>query len=514
MINNPISFIDGIYSSFTYHNNTIIIEKSLDGYNNLLDINIGQTISYLIRDSSSWEMGIGEIDKNNGKFQLKRVKTISSSNSNNLLVDFTNSQDQTFCIIPNQYNFNTGFNNLTFKNTNFVLDKVKTTYYVDTNKENLVASLPLASETQGLVLEIKLMDSENTLVISTANNELIDNSKDLILSKDKQYTRLISTGTNWIELLNNQTSNIPSHPVTMLDVNGDGIPGGTLYSLQYNSLTGFDGLPAYYNAPNLLFGGSGINSAHSIFPLSGVGDVIFNNNKGSGNFLVHGKNNKNLFFDSDGKLGVNIPSGLKPASALHIINNNCLDGIRLDNKNNCHPATLTLHNQPSTNPSPNTLAALINLSGKNSVNQPINYVQLKSKIVNSTIGNTQGEFIVSVENAGQSIDSMIINKDRFSVACQGNLFEISVSGTRISGPLRVDNLNLDGGVIAFSGLSSDNSPIATRTPTPTITNTSTPTPTPTLTLTPTLTEMFGETPTPTPTETISETPTPTPTPIQ
>ena len=144
------------------------------------------------------------------------------------------------------------------------------------------------------------------------------------------------------------------------------------------------------------------------------------------------------------------------------------------------------------------------MSGKNSVNQQVNYVQLKSKILNSTIGNTQGEFIVSIENAGQSTDAMIINKNKFSVSCQGNLLEISSTGTRIVGPLKLDNLNLDGGIVVFNGLSSDNSPVVTRTPTPTIPLTPTPTTTATQTFI---------TPTPTPTETqVIETPTPTPTP--
>lgn len=485
MINNPISLIDGIYCSFSYINNTIIIGQPLEGYNGLSDRNIGQTISYLLRSGNDWEMGVGEIEKNNEKLQIKRLQTTASSN-NDSLVNFTTTQNPTFCIIPNQYNFHTGFNNLVVKNSDFTIDNIKTTYYADTTNNDIVAFLPPASETQGLIIEIKLVDSENILVVYPKDNETIEGNPLLTLSQNKKYTRLISTGNNWIELLNNATNSI-----TPLAVNGSGIPGGSLYSLQYNALSGFDGLSAYYVAPNLLLGGSGINSAKAILPLSGVGNVVFNNTSESGNFIVNGMPNKNMFFDNDGRLGVNIPSGLRPASALHVNNNSCLDGIRLDNKNNCYPATLTLYHKPSTIPAANSIASVINLSGKNSVSKQIDYVQLKSKILNSTIGNTQGEFIVSIENAGQSIDSMIINKDRFSVSCQGNLLEISSSGTRISGPLKLDNLNLDGGIVVFNGLSSDNSPVVTRTLTPTITLTPTPTPTVTLTSTPT--------PTPTPT---------------
>jgi hypothetical protein len=498
MINNPISLIDGIYCSFSYINNTIVVGEPLEGYNGLSDSNIGQTISYLLRSGNDWEMGVGEIEKNNEKLQIKRLQTTSSSN-NDSLVNFTNLQNPTFCIIPNQYNFHTGFNNLVVKNSDFTIDNIKATYYADTTNNDIVAFLPPVSETQGLVIEIKLVDSENILVVYPQENETIEGNPLLTLSKNKKYTRLISTGNEWIELLNNETSSI-----VPLAVNGSGLPGGSLFSLQYNTAPGFDGLPAYYIAPNLLLGGSGINSAHTILPLSGVGDIVFNNTKGSGNFIVNGTSNKNMFFDRDGRLGINIPSGLRPASALHINNNGCLDGIRLDNKNNCHPATLTLYHRPATVPAPNSTASIINLSGKNSVNQQVNYVQLKSKILNSTIGNTQGEFIVSVENAGQSTDAMILNKDKFSISCQGNLLEISATGTRIVGPLKLDNLNLDGGIVVFNGLSSDNSPVVTRTPTPTIPLTPTPTTTATQTFT---------TPTPTPTETqATETPTPTPTP--
>jgi hypothetical protein len=475
MINNPINIIDGIYCSFTYKNNTIVLGNSIGGYKTLSGDHVGKTVSYLVRDgkNNNWEIGVGEVQNTENGLSVNRINVLSSSN-NDQAVNFTNPQDPSFCIIPNQYNFHTGFNNLIVKNANFTIDKIKTTYYVDTTNDDVIATLPSCVDTQGLIIEIKLIDSNNLLLINAQQNETIDNNAQLLLSSDKKYTRLISTGSGWTELLN-----VTDNSMLPLSIGAAGQPGGNPNSLQYNAVSGFDGLSAYYVSPGLLLGGSGINSANIILPLSGNNNVIFNNLKTSGNFIVNGIQNKNMLFDSDGRLGLNMPSGQRPASALHINNNNCLEGIRLDNKNNCSPATLTLFHKPSTVPAVNSIASVINLAGKDSVSQQVNYVQLKSKILNSTIGNTKGEFVVGVENAGQLKDVLSINSDRMLLSYGSNIFEISSSGTNISGLIKLSNLDLDGGVIVFSGLSSDNSPVVTRTLTPTVTLTSTPTRTPT-----------------------------------
>lgn len=494
MINNSIHIFDGIYCTFNYLNETIVLGSPTGGYKAPPLSSDGKTVSYLARTSqglwSEWEIGIGQIEKVGEVLHIKRVKILSSSNNDNP-VNFTNLINPVFCVLPNQYNFNTGFNNLITKESDFDIDTVKTTYYVDSSKQNIRANLPSAANTQGLIIELKTISSDNSVKIYAQDNETIEHQKYLTLSNDKKYTRLISTGLEWIELLNeprdtNYSVSSIDNSLSLLSVGPSGSPGGDALSLQYNATSGFDGAPAFFSVPNILLGADTTNSAVAILPLSNHLDVVFNNLKGSGNFIVNGLSSKNLFFDYTGKLGVNIPSGLKPAAALHINNNGCVDGIRLDNRNNCYPATLTLYHRPSTVPSSGSIASVINLAGKNSVSNQINYVQLKSRILDSAVGYTQGEFSVGVENAGQITEVMTINKNKFTVSIGSSSINLSASGTTIDGPVTLNNLDLDAGIIVFTGLSSDNSPVLTPTPTPTITVTSTPTLTPTPTPTQTL----------------------------
>ena len=507
MINNPINIIDNIYCKFHCVNNDFVIGAGIGGYNSLSSSDIGKTISYLARNinkslDSEWEIGIGQVFAVDTFLIVHREKVLSSSN-NNKIITFSNLSDPSFCVIPNQYNFHTGFNNIITKNSDFDVDTIKTTYYIDNTLNDVVATLPSAADNQGLIVEFKTIDSNNLVVVYPSGNDSIDDQDHILLSSAKPYTRLASTGYNWIELVNNvvtiqenkEPRSFESIPKRMmpLSIGSQGSPGGNPLSLQFNATSGFDGLSAYYVEPNLLIGGNTISTALDIIPLSNHNDIIFNNLNGSGNFIVHGLPTKNLHFDPAGKLGINIPSGLQPAAALHINNNGCVDGIRLDNKNSCYPATLTLFHRPSTVPLANSVASVINLAGKNSVNNQVNYVQLKSKIVNSTIGSTQGQLVVSLENNGQQNEVMLISPNKFSVSIGNSSIDLSASGVIISGPIRLSELNLDGGIVVFSGLSSDNSPAitptptTTMTPTPTITSSVTPTSTPTLTPTPTRT---------------------------
>jgi hypothetical protein len=522
MMNNPISILDGVCYSFTVSGEKFVLLQPNGGFNTLSVLDNNKVVPYLARvtnqNSDQWEIGLGKVEAVNNVISISRTKITASSSSNTQVV-FADSGNTQLYILANQYNFNTGFQNVIFKNSNFTVDNIQSIYLIDNSSSDIDVDLIEAENNQNLVLQFKLLYPNSVYKVNVikSNTEYW-----LTLDENKTYSSIVCSGSDWVELHDDtskttQPQTIQSN-ISLQAVAGSGLPGGDPYSLQFNSAGYFDGSSVYYIDNKILVGGSGVAQANTVIPLS-TGNWIVNNKNYASDFIVKGIGDKNLFFGNDGKLGINIPSGYRPSAPLHVINNSCSDGIRLENKNQCS-ANLTLYHKPSTIPATGSITARINMSGKDSAAQQVNYVQLKSRILNSTIGNTQGEFIVSIENAGNSIDSMIINKDRFSVACQGNLFEISVSGTRISGPLQLDNLNLDGGVITFNGLSSDNSPVVTRTPTPTITNTptTTPTQTPTGTLvetptqTPTPTATPTETLTPTPTGTLVETPTPTPTP--
>jgi hypothetical protein len=489
MLNNPINILDGICYSFTVIDNKIILLQSNGGFKNIQETDHDKIVPYLARNPVSpsevqWEMGFGRIVYQNNSFSVERVK-VTASSAQNEMVEFVNLNNPLFYVLANEYNFNTGFQNAILKNNNFTVDNIQSVYLIDNKNADIDISLVDSKDNQNLVFEFKLLHNDSSYKVNVKKPNSAESL--LVLDNNKTYSKIISYGYDWIELLDsnertNLNENLEEQNFNTQSVVGVGLPGGDPYSLQFNSSGSFDGAPLYYVEDKLLVGGSGISLASNIFPLSNSGNMVFNNKNYASDFIVKGSGDKNLYFSYDGKLGVNIPSGLRPATALHLINNNCSEGIRLENRNQCHSANLTLYHKPSTVPPSGTISSTINMAAKNSVANQVNYVQLKSRILNSTIGQTAGEFIVSVENSGNSVDVLTINNNRFRAAIGSNSLEISPSGLDMTGMIRLSNFDIDGGVIVFSGLSSDNSPSTSPTPTatvtPTITPTTTPTPTP------------------------------------
>jgi hypothetical protein len=535
MINKPVNIIDGICCSFTISDEQYyILGSSVYGYNTLSLTDSGKIIPYLARNvvdknMVQWEIGIGEVVSINGSVGVLRLKVLSSSN-NNLPIVFSSLKETFFFVLANEYNFNTAFNNCLVKIDDFAVDNYRCTYLIDGQKD-IVATLPPAQDTPSLVVEFKLSHASRGLSIKPADSDTIDNKLSLNLDHStKVYTKLISTGSGWAELTNDVPDKTLTQPLqqeiapqhidlnqyALLSVAGSGLPMSPPYSLQYNNNGLFGGSNVYMSPQAIYFGGLGdTNTAHTIISTSGNHTNYINKQLTSSDFIVYGNSaHRNIIFSHDGKLGINMPSGLKPSTALHVVNNSCVDGIRLENRNNCHPASLTLYQKPSVVPPTGSISSVVNLSGKDSNNYQINYVQLKSKINNNISGQTSGEFILSVNDGNNSKDVFTANKNRIKFDYGNSYFEISETGTKISGPVDISTFNIDGGIVVFGGLSSDNSPSTTYTPTPTPTPTPTITQTGTPTNTPTPTETPTETPTntPTPTETPTNTPTPTETP--
>lgn len=512
MINKPIKIIDGVCCSFAIQDQMLVLGPSVSGFKTLSLYDESKIIPYLCRNvlqsgGVEWEVGVGEVVNFDGKVCVNRLKVLSSSNQNKL-VSFSQLKDPTFFVVANEYSFDTAFNNLVSRNTDFVVEGTRATYFVDTSLRKIKATLPSAKDHPSLVLEFKLSSNANQCDIVVSDNESIDGSAVITLNENKKYTKLISTGYDWTQLVNDiivppMIASLPEptepvHNFNILSIPGSGLPNGPLNSLQFNNSGLFDGSNVYMSPGRIYFGGSGDTTSHVQIATTGNQPNIFNNQYSNSNFIVRGNSaHKNLIFTHDGKLGINMPSGVNPNTALHINNNSCLDGIRLENNNNCHPASLTLYHKPSTVPPIGSIAAIINLSGKNSNGYQTNYAQVKSRILNSTLGNTSGEFVVSVDSSGSMKDVLVANKDFMSIGYGNNSIRVSSSGTFITGPVDISTFNIDGGVIVFGGLSSDNSPATTVTPTPTVTETPTPTP--------------SYTPFASPTPTITETPTPTPT---
>jgi len=488
MINNPISILDGVCYSFTVSGEKFILLQPNGGFNTLSVLDNDKIVPYLARvtnpNSDQWEIGLGKVEAVNNVISIVRTK-VTASSSNHKQVVFANSGNTQLYILANQYNFNTGFQNVIFKNSNFTVDNVQSIYLIDNNSSDIDIDLIEAENNQNLVLQFKLLypNSVYKVNIIKSNTEYW-----LTLDENKTYSSIVCSGSDWVELHDDtsKTTQLQTiqNTISLQAVAGSGLPGGDPYSLQFNSAGYFDGSSVYYKDNKILVGGSGVAQANTIIPLS-TGNLVVNNKNYASDFIVKGVGDKNLFFDNDGKLGINIPSGHKPATALHVISNSCLDIVRLENKNQCS-ANLTLYHKPSTIPATGSIAARINLAGKDSAAQQVNYVQLKSKILNSTLGQTSGEFTVSVENAGSLVDVLSISNNRFRAAIGSNAFDLSPSGLDITGKVSLRNFDIDGGVIVFGGLSSDNSPSTSPTPTPTMTSTPvTMTPTPTQTMTPT-----------------------------
>jgi hypothetical protein len=504
MLNYPISILDGVCYSFSVNSeNKMVLLQSYGGLKELSSKDSNKIIPYLAKDTEKvngvWEIGLGQLEYADNVFSVSRVRVLSSSN-NNESVSFDGVVSSKLYVLANEFNFNTGFQNVLIKNENFTVENVQSIYLLNNNDQDITIDLIDSSDNINLLLEFKLLHTNSSHKAYIKKN----NSIWLELDSNKTNCRLVSGGFDWVELSEQIVSEAPTLqqevnlPQTYLQaIAGSGLPGGDPYSLQFNSSGSFDGLPVYYVDNNLLCGGSGINQANTIIPLSTSGSMVFNNRNYQSDFIVKGSGDKNLYFGYDGKLGINMPVNARPLTALHIVNNSCIEGIRLENRNQCHPANLTLYHKPSTVPATGTIAASINFSGKNSVSQQVNYVQLRSRILNPIAGSTSGEFVVSVDNSGSLVDMLSITNNRFRVAVGSNAFDLSPSGLDITGKVSLRNFDIDGGVIVFGGLSSDNSPSTSPTPTPTITVTSSLTPTPTVTTTAT------PTPTPTPTPTIA-----------
>lgn len=490
MINNPISVLDGVCYSFTVSGEKFILLQPNGGFNTLSVLDHDKVVPYLARvtgpNNDQWEIGLGKVEAVNNVIAITRAR-VTASSSNHKEVVFASSGNTQLYILANQYNFNTGFQNVIFKNANFTVDNIQSIYLIDNSSSDIDIDLIEAENNQNLVLQFKILYPES---VYKANIIKSNTEYWLTLDENKTYSSIVCSGSDWVELHDDTSKTTQpqtiQNTISLQAVAGSGLPGGDPYSLQFNSAGYFDGSSVYYIDNKILVGGSGVSQANTIIPLS-TGNLVVNNKNYASDFIVKGSGDKNLFFGNDGKLGINIPSGYRPGTVLHVVNNSCLDGIRLENKNQCS-ANLTLYHKPSTIPATGSISARINMAGKDSAAQQVNYVQLKSKILNSTIGQTAGEFTVSVQSSGNLVDVLSISNNSFRAAIGSNSFDLSPSGLDITGKVNLRNFDIDGGVIVFGGLSSDNSPSTSPTPTPTMTSTPvTMTPTPTQTTTPTTT---------------------------
>jgi hypothetical protein len=431
------------------------------GYKPFSSNNDGDSVSYLARNvvitngSTSlleWETGIGNIIVDNNNLYVESEFVISSSNSETsapsipenipesgiyMGTRFSPAGTKTLYILPNEINYSKAFNNLvsiSSGTSSFNATEYKTTYIVDLGgQSDITCNLPLSTTNNaGLILDFKTInDNQNSnLNIYSSGTDLIDDNDSLTISTNN-YKAVISTGSGW--------TTINPSPISYT-----GVPIGDQYSLQYKDGDNFGGSSLITNDDgDLIIGNATV--------LRSSGNNEFNLNKNNQNFIVHGVQGKNLLFTGDGKLGLNMPSGAVPQTPLHILQNSCVESIRVENRHISNPSVLTLYHRPSTIPSSGAIPAKINLASKNSSSNQINYATIKSKVLESTAGSCKGAFEASIHHNGSEINILELSKNYIRVGSDNNISgNNSVIGKNNSIVSGINNL-LIGDNITYSG---------------------------------------------------------------
>lgn len=457
-----MNIYDNIGCSFEFKNNNIILTGPLLGYLALEDEHIGSTIPYLARNIGNkfvdFEVGTAEIGKE-GLALIVTNRAVSASSNDNSYVDFSKNGTKQFYLFVNTANFNTAFNNVSLQNSNFNVGNVKTAYVVDYSlNNNIIADLPNPEDVKSLEIEFRTIGNGSLAI------KYFDNFQ-ITLSGNNRYTKLLSTGKSWVEL--KDENSLRALAIENTDFNVLSNPVGENYSLQYKQedVPNFGGSKLFWSTDTnqLLFGDVDTDGAKNIIPSSGDYPVIFNQTRDGSDFIVYGTGNspgypeKNLYFTSTGKLGINIPSGLKPSTVLHIVNTLCREGIRLENWGSCYPADITLYQNNLTTPtddSNNASFAQITFVAKNSSNVRRNFAQIvaKRKSVSSSKGELQ--FIIgdtsSPSNSGTP--TIITNPDQTTITHTNSSLSISPTQSNLrlgSSYLGVSSnrINIDAGTI-------------------------------------------------------------------
>ena len=471
-----MKIFDNIGCEFIYNNEnkSFILLGPLPGYAALGLEDIGVSIPYLARNINGknieYELGIGYLDKNNNSLILRDKKVLSSSN-NGQAVDFNKIGLKHFYVFVNNVNFNNAFNNIFLKNQNFLIEPKKSTYIVDTSFTSyVIGSLPDAKECEAVEIEFKTIGDKGSLSIR-------DNNKfELFLNTDS-YAKIVSTGTEWMSITKSSAQSRGDLKILSSDNQTLSIlsePTGSNRSLQYNNNGSFGSSSIYEGSSGkLLFGSDTETSAKHIIPSDGNDSLIFNATRDGSDFIVYGTGNapgypeKNLYFSYDGKLGINMPSGvntggiIRPSTILHVFNTLCKEGIRLENRANCYPADITLYDNPVSYPrADGSGIARIVFAGKDALSNRVNFGTIETKIKSAsnklgqidlsvhdgtrsrtTISSSASATTISTNNASINLDDNTINASGQNINLNGTS-SVSISGpTIISNGLRLPYVN-------------------------------------------------------------------------
>jgi hypothetical protein len=442
-MNNIIKLFDNVASLFSYTNGTIVPSGPTQGYNPIGSGYIGSRVSYLARNifnngDVEFESGIGTIVSSGTGLAIQR-QTIASSSNNNNIVSFSTAGTKAVYIVPNEINNKNAFNNFVNTSGSFSIDSYRATYVIDLSSVDSSGTLPPSlSENAGLIIDFKTQDTNNhSLTIFPSGSQTIDELSSYIIDEN-DYVQFLSTGSGWISLAQNI-------------IVQSGTPHGQSYSLQINDGNGgFEGSNLFTNNNHDLLIGD--KSTYTSI-LRASGNTEFNLNNGSYNFIVNGKAGKNLVFDSDGKLGINMPASYAPQVPLHILQTACAESIRVENRHSSNPSVFTLYHRPTTVPSVGSSPSIINLAGKNDSANQVNYAVIKSKILDVSSAGSQGAIAVDVNDNGSPSNILDISTSYTKIGYNNTASDSSVIVGRNNNLSGTNNI-LFGQNIIYSGINS------------------------------------------------------------
>ena len=428
MNNKLMKIFDSIGFNFTIKGNNFVVGQPISGYNSLNSSHIGYYVPYLVRNYTSskieYEIGVGYIKLEDTNIVVERYKIIKSSN-NDTTVIFSKGEKSEFYVFANESNFNTAFNNIIVQNDNFSMEPVAAIYLVDSTAQTIDAVLPANTSSDNLVVEIKLVGGDNPVIVRDSDGHIV-----IALNTSTKYTKLAYKDNKWYPLVNDEQPIEFGSLSTENNINFSSLanPVGNIYSFQYNNGSDtFAGANMYWSSGNtnkLLLGADNETAAHSIIPTSGNSNFVLNNLHNNNNFIVHGSGTKNLFFTYDGKLGLNVPTGTGPSTIVHVVNTICSEILRLENRKSCKETTITLYHAPSGT-AVTGVVSTINLAGKDSNGNQLNYSQLRSTALNTSAGSTKGQFDIVVAGANTEVKTLQTNTDSTTLGYVNNKLNIN-----------------------------------------------------------------------------------------
>jgi hypothetical protein len=454
MANKLVKVFDNIGFNFQTINGKIIPIKTLSGFNGLNQNHVGYYIPYICRNKKLGllEIGIGDVQNDDaGNVVINKHKIVVSSNNNND-VNFGNEKDNEFFVFANQNIFNSSISNVVVIDSNTVIDNVSAIYLADCSNQAISVTLPEISNSENIVLEFKNISPNHNLIIRDSKGSSVS-----ILDGQKSYSKLVPTNDQWVSLADNNAEYVSTQSSDQ-QVAAQSSPTGDDFSLQYKEGNDLVGSNIYWDSVNndLLLGADNTTDAYSVIPTSGNRPLYINQKKLNSDFVVYGSGNRNLFFSYDGRLGLNMPSGSRPSTIFHIVNTVCQEGLRLENRNACHPADITLFHKPNSAINNGSVVSQINLAGKNTSGNKVDYGAIEAVAINTTSSLEEGGLQFKIAAASTGVKVFDSNYSATTVGYSGNNLIINRTGSTVlknnnaAVSLSSSSVNISGSSVALN----------------------------------------------------------------